>query len=62
MKLYFKTSKCYGLYKQDSTGTKRGLVLGQNQYIECGTNRTNKAIGRGVSQIIQAAYNKKFGT
>ena len=36
--------KCYGLYKQDNTGIKKGLILGKNQYIRGGTDGTNKTI------------------
>ena len=42
--------KCYGPYKQDSTSTKRGLVLDQNQCAERGTDGTSGAMGRGVAE------------
>ena len=42
--------KCYGPYKQDSTSTKRRLVLGQDQCAKYRTNRTSEAIGQGVAK------------
>ena len=36
---------CYGPYKQDSTSTKKGLVLDQNQCAEYRTDGTSRAIG-----------------
>ena len=51
--------RCYGPYIQDSIGTKRELVLDQDQCAENRTNRTSKAIGRGVAEShnrSQAAY------
>ena len=36
--------KYYRPYKQDSTSTKRGLVLGQNQCVGYRTDKTSKAI------------------
>ena len=53
LKIYFKlkASKYYGLYKQNNTGTKRGLVLGQNQYTRGGTDKTSKTIGQGVAKL-----------
>ena len=41
---------CYGPYKQDSTSTKRRLVLGQDQCAGCGTDETSGTIGRGVAE------------
>ena len=41
---------CYGLYKQDLTSTKRGLVLVKNQCAGHRTDRTSKTIGRGVAE------------
>ena len=40
----FKKIECYRPYKQDSTGTKRELVLDQDQCAKCGTDRTSRAI------------------
>ena len=34
----------YGPYKQDSTSTKKRLVLGQDQYVRYRTNKTSKTI------------------
>ena len=42
---------CYGPYKQDSTSTKGGLVLDQDQCAGCGTDGTSGAIGQGVSRV-----------
>ena len=42
---------CYGLYIQDSTGTKRELVLDQDQCAEYRTDKTSGAIGRGVAEL-----------
>ena len=44
----------YGPYKQNSTSIKRGLVLGQDQCVKGGTNRTSGTIGRGVAK----SYNR----
>ena len=41
---------CYGPYKQDSTSTKRGLVLDQDQCAGYRTDGTSRAIGRGVAE------------
>ena len=41
---------CYGPYKQDSTNTKEGLVLDQDQWAGCGTDGTSGAMGRGVAE------------
>ena len=46
----FKKIECYRPYKQDSTGTKRELVLDQNQCAGRRTNGTSGAIGRGVAE------------
>ena len=35
----------YRPYKQDSTSTKKGLILGQNQYIRSRTDKTSKTMG-----------------
>ena len=43
--------KCYGPYKQDSTDSQKGLRLTQDQYARGGTNKTSKAIGRGVAEL-----------
>ena len=45
---------CYGPYKQDSTSTKEGLVLGQNQ---CARGRTNKTSGI-IKQRVTELYSK----
>ena len=37
--------ECYGPYKQDSTSTKKRLVLGQDQYAGCRTDKTSRAMG-----------------
>ena len=42
---------CYGPYIQGSTGTKRELVLDQDQCAGCGTDGTSGAIGRGVAKL-----------
>ena len=46
----------YGPYKQDSTSTKRGLVLGQNQYARGRTNKASETIGRGVAELYNYIY------
>ena len=46
----FKKIECYRPYKQDSTGTKRELVLDQDQCAKRGTNGTSGAMGRGVAE------------
>ena len=38
-------AKYYRPYKQDSINTKRGLVLGQDQYTRGRTNKTSGTIG-----------------
>ena len=43
-------SLCYGPYKQDSTSTKRGLVLVQNQCARGRTIGTSGTMGRGVAE------------
>ena len=42
---------CYGPYIQGSTGTKRELVLDQDQCAENGTNRTSETMGQGVAKL-----------
>ena len=44
-------TRCYGPYIQDSTGAKRELILDQDQCAGSGTNRTSKAMGRGVVKL-----------
>ena len=52
----------YGPYKQDSTSTKRRLVLGQDQCTGCGTDGTSKVIGQGVAELYnRTQYMQKFG-
>ena len=46
----------YGPYKQDNTSTKRRLVLGQNQCIGYGTDKTSRTIGRGVAKSHNYIY------
>ena len=48
----------YGLYKQDSTGIKRGLVLDQDQYARGRTNKTSETIGQGVAELYSYIYTK----
>ena len=48
--------KCYGPYKQDSTSTKKRLVLGQDQYAGCEANKTSRTIGRGVAESRNHIY------
>ena len=48
----------YRPYKQDSTSTKRRLVLGQDQCARCGTDRTSEIIGRGVAESRSYVYTK----
>ena len=50
---------CYGPYKQDSTSTKKRLVLGQDQYTECGTNKTSKTIGQGVAELYNYIHTER---
>ena len=45
---------CYGPYKRDSTDSQKGLRPTQDQYARGGTNRTSRAMGRGVAEL----YNK----
>ena len=50
---------CYGPYKQDSTSTKEGLVLGQDQCAGYKTDKASGAIGQGVAKLhnqSQATY------
>ena len=47
---------CYGPYKQVSTSTKEGLVLGQNQCVRGGTNGTSGTAGRGVAELCGYIY------
>ena len=49
--------KCYRPYKQDSTSTKKRLVLGQDQYAKYKTDRTSGTIGRGVAKSRNYALN-----
>ena len=44
-------TRCYGPYIQDSTGTKRELILDQDQCTGCGTDGTSGAMGRGVAEL-----------
>ena len=48
----------YRPYKQDSTSTKKRLILGQDQYTGCRTNKTNKTIGRGVAELRNYTHTK----
>ena len=48
--------QCYGPYKQDSTSTKKRLILGQDQYAGYRTNKTSKTIGRGVAELRNYIY------
>ena len=50
---------CYRPYKQDSTSTKKGLVLGQNQYTKGGTDETSGTIGQGVAKSHSNIYTKR---
>ena len=46
----------YGPYKQDSTSTKKRLVLGQDQCTGCGTDKTSGTIGQGVAKSRNYIY------
>ena len=48
----------YRPYKPNSTGTKRGLVLGKNQYVQGGTDRASRIIGQEVAKSYSHAYTK----
>ena len=48
--------RCYGPYKQDSTSTKKRLILGQDQYAECEIDKTSKTIRRGVAESRSYIY------
>ena len=50
---------CYRPYKQDSTSTKRRLVLGQNQCVGCGTDRTSETIRQGVAESRSYIYTER---
>ena len=41
---------CYGPHIQGSTGTKRELVLDQDQCARSGTNGTSRTMGQGVAE------------
>ena len=47
-------SRCYRLYKQDLTNTKKRLILVENQCAGYRTNKTSKTIKQGVAK----SYNK----
>ena len=47
---------CYGPYKQDSTSTKKRLVLGQDQCAGYRINKTSKIIGQGVAKSHNYIY------
>ena len=55
---YMIPHQCYGPYKQDSTSTKRRLVLGQDQCTGYGTDKTSKTIGQGVAESHNYARTK----
>ena len=44
------STKCYGPYIQDSTSTKKGLILDKSQYAKYRTNGTSGAIRQGVAK------------
>ena len=48
----------YGPYKQDSTSTKKRLVLGQDQCTGYRTDGTSGTIGRGVAKLYNYAHTK----
>ena len=54
-----KLENCYRPYKQDSTSTKRRLVLGQNQCAGCRTDKTSRTIRRGVAESCSYIYTER---
>ena len=48
--------RCYRPYKQDSTSTKKRLVLGQDQCARCRTDKTSGTIGQGVAELYNYIY------